>query len=806
MRMSRPALLVFFSVIVWCSVAAPLAFSQTKPNHHVDHAARERDLDALVRRLVEQSGAPGVQAVVVKDGKIVWSGSYGDAVRDVPGPPRPMREDFFMSTCSSGKIPVVIAVMQQVEKGKFSLDDDINRYAPFPVRNPRWPDTPITWRMLLAHTSSIDEVDSVTYDSMYVYGKDDPQTFEDYMKERFEGTGRFKGQNLYRVGKPGTERIYSNDGISLAALALENIVHKSFATYVQNEIFAPLKMHDTSYSLAPLPVDRLSVGYLVEREPNGRFSYLLQRTFLEHKPPSGNVSDNQISFPDYPSGRTYTTATDYARLMIMLMNGGTLDGVRILNQSSVDSMISPSGFRNLDGWTQGLGVFGPKDLRGRQVWGHVGEDQSCSSALFFNPDTRVGVIVLANGNYPDFTLDYALGDLNLHLMSWFEDANSKLEASPKSAALIEKLKLPGPDAQTRLLGSWSIRAEGSSDQEDLASGRGTELWYSGPGGQSLIEELHVNDCNGRPIDAFGPAWWDPSAQGQRFLWCANNLLDGCLISENVMRWENDRYVYREDREASGQKTRHEEVFSDITERSFLQTLLSGPPGKNPTSTWIAKATKLQTDLPRMSFHAPPTGVSSQPDINKLIQALSGSWSIALRFAPNEQMPKGASGTGEETWRAGPGGLSVIEEYHSTGEEGEVSGLGIFWPDKQMPRMQTVWCDSIDPTGCSAMSGGARWDGNQVVVTSERGQDGRTITFKEVFSDITDRSFTQTVYEGASGGSLQPSLTIHAARKTTADSAPATWDKGDFFGTMFGTKSSSPCKVISRFLLAEVNDR
>ena len=759
----------------WLPLAILVAIASTpasaQPSPSRSSAISTTRLDALVWQLMANAGMPGLQAVVVKEGKIIWSGAYGDAVLDVPGPRRPMRDDTITPTCSTGKIPVAIAVMQQVEKGKFSLDDDINPHLPFRVRNPHWPDTPITWRMLLTHTSSIDEVDLATYDSLYIYGKDDPQTFEDFMKERFEARGIYKGQNLYRIGKPGTERMYSNEGIALAALAVENIVHQSFATYVRNEIFAPLRMRETSYYLAPLPVDRLSVGYVVEREPHGGFSYLLQRMFLEHKPPSGSVSDNQVSFAEYPAGRIYTTATDYARLMMMLMNRGTLDGVRILNQSSVDLMITPSSFRNSEGWTQGLGVFGPTDLRGRQVWGHVGEDHTCSSAFFFNPETHVGAIAFANSNYSDFTLDYALLDLDLHLMSWFEDPDdSKLQGSAQPNGQIERLKLPGPDTQNQLLGSWSIVAEGSSDGEDLASGRGTELWYPGPGGQSLIEELHINDREGRSIDAFGPAWWDPAAKGQRFLWCANNLPDGCVVSANVMRWEGDRYIYREDRETNGQKTRHEEVFSDVTEHSFLQTLLSGPLGKNPTSTWIAKATKLQSELPRTAFKAPPTTSASQPDIDKLIQSLSGSWSITLSFAPNEKMPKGGSGRGEETFHAGPGGLSVIEEYHSTGDEGEVSGLGVCWPDKQPSNMQALWCDSTNPNGCAVMNGGARWEGNQLVLENNSEVNGKKIAFREVFSDIKENSFTQTVYQGELRNTLKPFATITATRKMAPQGA------------------------------------
>jgi len=737
--------------------------AQLPPHDPANDSNHSAKVDAFVLQIMHNAGMPGLQAVVVKDGKIVWSGSYGDAVLDVPGPRRPMRDDSIIQIASTSKIIVAIAVMQQVEKGTLSLDDDINKYVSFPVRNPRWPDIPITFRMLLTHTSSIGDIDQATNDVTYVYGKDDPETFDDYMKNRFEVNGRYYAPNLYRIGKPASERIYSNDGIALAALALENIAHETFASYVQKAIFAPLKMNDTGYFLAPLPVDRLSVGYVTERTPDGTFSQVLQRTFLEHKPPSGTVSDNQISYAPYPVGRIYTTATDFARLMMMFQNHGTLDGVKILSPSSIDLMCSPSGYRNLDGWVQGLGVNGPLDLRGRQLWGHLGDDRSYATAFHFNPGTHVGAIVFANSNYPDYTLDYALSDLTLHLMSWFEDPDSKLHGSQKSAAQIEKLKLPGPDAQNQLLGSWSIVSEDSSGEVDMASGRGTELWYAGPGGNSLIEELHFRDRNGRPIDAFGPASWDPAGQGQRYLWCANNLPGGCVVSANLMRWEGDRYVYREDRETNGKKTRHEEVFSDITGNSFLQTILNGPVDKNPTSTWIAKATRLQVDPPRMAFNAPPIAASSHLDIDRLLRALSGSWSTALSFAPNEKMPKGGSGRGEETFHAGPGGLSVIEEYHSTGDEGEVSGLGVCWPDKQPSTMQALWCDSTNPKGCAVMKGGAKWDGSQLVIEDEPEVEGKKTSFREVFSDITEKSFTQTLYQGETAGTLKRLVTITATR-------------------------------------------
>ena len=80
-------------------------------------------------------------------------------------------------------------------------------------------------------------------------------------------------------------------------------------------------------------------------------------------------------------------------------------------------MVTPSGFRNLDGWNAGLGLNGPLVLRGHQLWGHDGVDRGAAIAFYFNPKTGVGAIAFANANDPDFSLSYKVNDIVYHLMS-----------------------------------------------------------------------------------------------------------------------------------------------------------------------------------------------------------------------------------------------------------------------------------------------------------------------------------------------------------------------------------------------------
>src|SRR5664279_4564847 len=72
------------------------------------------------------------------------------------------------------------------------------------------------------------------------------------------------------------------------------------------------------------------------------------------------------------------------------------------------------------------------------------------------------------------------------------------------------------------------------------------------------------------------------------------------------------------------------------------------------------------------------GGASQPspEIQSLTKALSGKWYVSVKFEPNTAMPNGVKGTGEETWRAGPGGFTFLDEEHLPTPEGEVFLLGI----------------------------------------------------------------------------------------------------------------------------------
>jgi len=401
-------------------LAIPAACLPAPTTAVMGRALSAAEKDTVLRMTMRSGGLPGMQTVVVKHGRVVWMKSYGYAVLDQPGPRRPMRNDSIMFSASVGKLLVTVAALQQIERGRFSLDDDINGFVSFAVRNPAWPDVPITWRMLLTHTSSLNEESDERSSSTLTYGTDPAQSLEDVVREALApgGTRHFPGQ--WRPGRPGTERIYSNDGFSLAGLALQSVVHEPLDRYIDHAILAPLGMKDTSYWLRGLPRDRLVVGYASLRQRDGGYLFEPALSYWTRAAPGGTPLSHQMTCSDYPSGCAHISARDFARLMLMLMNGGSLNGAEVLKPSSTALMMTPSGFRNADGWNQGLGLNGPLGLLGQQLWGHDGSDRGAATAFYMDPKAGVGAIAFANGNDPDFALAYRTDNIAAQLIHWFE--------------------------------------------------------------------------------------------------------------------------------------------------------------------------------------------------------------------------------------------------------------------------------------------------------------------------------------------------------------------------------------------------
>ena len=136
-----------------------------------------------------------------------------------------------------------------------------------------------------------------------------------------------------------------------------------------------------------------------------------------------------------------------------------------------------------------------------------------------------------------------------------------------------------------------------------------------------------------------------------------------------------------------------------------------------------------------------------PEMQRFFNAFAGSWSLRETIEPTESAPNGGTGSGEVVLRPGPGGNSIIEEIHLTEPSGELSGLGLAWWDEKARGYRTVWCENGNPGGCVVMAHLAKWEGDQFVASDEFEKDGKKFIFKEVLSEITPTSYTQTLLSG-----------------------------------------------------------
>jgi hypothetical protein len=162
------------------------------------------------------------------------------------------------------------------------------------------------------------------------------------------------------------------------------------------------------------------------------------------------------------------------------------------------------------------------------------------------------------------------------------------------------------------------------------------------------------------------------------------------------------------------------------------------------------------------------GIEPARQIVELTKALEGRWHTHEEYAPLFLTPKGGKGVGETTFRKGPGGFTLIEEYHSTTPAGELFGSGILWWDASKG-LQHLWCINVYPSGCQMFppppQAGPQWDGKRLFIHLESEEQGKKMVWEEAIQDITAKSFIQTVDLGEAGGHLNRWFTTHAERES-----------------------------------------
>jgi len=273
--------------------------------------------------------------------------------------------------------------MQLIENESYglNLDDNVSEYLPFDLKNPYYPNINITFRMLLAHQSSLSqtEISLSLYFSIFNY----PNS---WLKEYLLPGGHIYCRRAWLRFRPGKDVYYSSTNSVVLAYLVERITNQPFDEYCKEHIFDPLDMKNTSWHLEDFDVNDIAVPYI-------------RRMGLYIKGPI-------FEYHCYGCGGIWTNVLDLSHYLMAYMNGGVYNGTRILKEETIELMYTLQYPDSYDGDARyGLGwYFWNDNSDGKDYGGHGGLYTGCFAKMLRCLSDGTGIIYFRN-QY-DFVRNY----------------------------------------------------------------------------------------------------------------------------------------------------------------------------------------------------------------------------------------------------------------------------------------------------------------------------------------------------------------------------------------------------------------
>ncbi len=335
----------------------------------------ETDLQTLLTK----TNTVGLAVAVVKKGKLIYTHSFGfkDMEKNIQ-----LGDSDIFRIASISKSFSATAIMQLVKTKKLALNDDFSKLVGFKVRNPKFPETVITLKMVLSHTSSIN--DSEGYFDLDAINPEKGKNWE----------------KCYNNYEPGTGYLYCNLNFNMVGAVIEKITGERFDGYIKNHILNPLGLYG---------------GYWVESLQQDRFATLYEyNTSLKkftpspmaYAPRTEEIKNYVMGYttPIFsPTGGMKISATDLAKYMTMHMNYGKYEGKRIISKKN--SKLMQTKVSDKEGYGLAIGTS-DKLISGKTLKGHTGSAYGLFSAMFFDPKEKFGIVVITNGTNGGYTDGY----------------------------------------------------------------------------------------------------------------------------------------------------------------------------------------------------------------------------------------------------------------------------------------------------------------------------------------------------------------------------------------------------------------
>ena len=325
-----------------------------------DVLGAERLFSAWLEGQIAYRGIPGVAVGVVSDQDLIWSKGFGFANIQAKQPMTPTTK---FRVASNSKLFTAIAIMQLREQGKLRLDDPVVKYLPWLKAKPAGDDDgPITIEQLLSHSSGLQREAGDHWVSF------DFPTTEQLQRLFADRQAAFP---------PSVRWKYSNLAYAVAGLIVEKVSGKKWADYVDENIFNPLGMADSS-------VDKNVAGLAV---PYGRRMPDGTREVLPFVDARGMAAATGVT----------SDVEDLAKFIAAQFRRGPRGGTQIVSSGSWREMLRVRSVE--ENWTSGTGLgFDVKRVKDKTYIGHGGGYPGNTTQTLIQLDDKVGVIVLTNTN------------------------------------------------------------------------------------------------------------------------------------------------------------------------------------------------------------------------------------------------------------------------------------------------------------------------------------------------------------------------------------------------------------------------
>lgn len=292
---------------------------------------RPTKLDRILNGFVEDGRLVGASALIYQEGKEVYFGAYGKASRETG---QQMSRDTLVQIYSMTKPIVGVALMTLYEQGKFELHDPIAKYVPELANLKLYagtdkggrellktPDRQPTVLDFMRHTAGLGEGGSPAPVGE-LWRTADPMSLDNTLAEVAKEIGR-----IPLLKQPGEVWRYG-PSVEMQALMIERLSGRPLADFLQDTIFSPLGMTQTSYFVAPDDRDRFAQMYI--KQEDGA---------IVDAPAHFSTAVNFKRWARSPgSFGLVSTLDDYMRFAQMLVNGGSLEGVQIIQPATLAIM------------------------------------------------------------------------------------------------------------------------------------------------------------------------------------------------------------------------------------------------------------------------------------------------------------------------------------------------------------------------------------------------------------------------------------------------------------------------------------